>query len=140
MINIGLKSILLISICCLAACKKPAPPPSVQPETLAIIGTDLSFYPEIQGSGIQFSNTKGVQEDMLLTLKKAGFNTIRMRIWNQPETLTSSLESVAKLAAKCKTMGFKVWLTLHYSDTWADPGNQQKPKAWERLPKCAQRS
>ncbi len=133
MINIGLKSILLISICCLAACKKPALPPSVQPETLAIIGTDLSFYPEIAASSLLFFNRQGQQEDMLLTLKKAGFNTIRIRIWNQPETLTSSLESVARLSAKCRTMGFKVWLTLHYSDTWADPGNQQKPKAWERL-------
>ncbi len=122
---------LLIAL--FGGCKKPAPAPSVQTETLEIIGTDFSFYPEIQGSGLSFSNSKGEQEDMLLTLKKAGFNTIRLRIWNQPETPNSSFESVAQLAATCKAMGFKVWLTLHYSDTWADPGNQQKPKAWENL-------
>lgn len=123
----------LFSITLLIGCKKPASTPLVQPETLEIIGTDFSFYPEIQASGLSFSNTKGEQEDMLLSLKKAGFNTIRLRVWNQPETSTSSYETVAKLAAKCKEMGFKVWLTLHYSDTWADPGNQQKPKAWENL-------
>ena len=27
----------------------------------------------------------------------------------------------------------KVWLTVHYSDTWADPGNQTKPVAWQNL-------
>ncbi len=133
MINIGLKSILLISICCLAACKKPAPRPSVQTETIQIIGTDFSFYPEVLSSGLSFSNAQGAEEDMLLTLKKAGFNTIRLRIWNQPETTNSSLETVEKLAAKCKEMGFKIWLTIHFSDTWADPGKQQKPKAWDNL-------
>ena len=24
----------------------------------------------------------------------------------------------------------KVWITVHYSDTWADPGTQTKPAAW----------
>ena len=27
--------------------------------------------------------------------------------------------------------GFGVLLNLHYSDFWADPGKQFKPKAWE---------
>jgi arabinogalactan endo-1,4-beta-galactosidase len=24
----------------------------------------------------------------------------------------------------------KLWLSVHYSDTWADPGHQVKPAAW----------
>jgi len=27
----------------------------------------------------------------------------------------------------------KVWLTVHYSDTWADPGSQTKPEAWKNI-------
>ncbi len=25
------------------------------------------------------------------------------------------------------------WLDFHYSDTWADPGHQYKPVAWNNL-------
>ncbi len=28
-------------------------------------------------------------------------------------------------------MGFKIWLTVHYSDTWADPGSQITPIDWQ---------
>lgn len=125
--------IFVIIIGTFAACKKPASAPLGQPETLSIIGSDLSFYPEVLASGLKFYNTNGAEEDMLLTLKKAGFNTIRLRVWNQPSTSTSSLETVKALAEKCHNMGLKVWITIHFSDTWADPGNQQKPKAWEMV-------
>jgi arabinogalactan endo-1,4-beta-galactosidase len=27
----------------------------------------------------------------------------------------------------------KVWLSVHFSDTWADPGNQAKPAAWNGI-------
>jgi arabinogalactan endo-1,4-beta-galactosidase len=37
------------------------------------------------------------------------------------------------MAARAKAMGFKVLLDFHYSDWWADPGKQNKPKAWEGL-------
>jgi arabinogalactan endo-1,4-beta-galactosidase len=30
-------------------------------------------------------------------------------------------------------MGLRFWLDFHYSDTWADPGHQEKPKAWQGL-------
>jgi arabinogalactan endo-1,4-beta-galactosidase len=32
-----------------------------------------------------------------------------------------------------KQAGMKVWLTVHYSDTWADPGQQTTPAAWQNL-------
>ena len=33
----------------------------------------------------------------------------------------SNLSEVKQLATKVRTHGMKVWLTVHYSDTWADP-------------------
>ena len=30
-------------------------------------------------------------------------------------------------------MGFKIYLSLHYSDTWADPGSQITPLEWQNV-------
>jgi arabinogalactan endo-1,4-beta-galactosidase len=30
-------------------------------------------------------------------------------------------------------LGFKIWIDLHYSDTWADPGHQEPPKQWQGI-------
>ena len=69
----------------------------------------------------------------LLTLKNAGVNYIRIRLWNNPSNGHSNLSEVKQLATKVRTHGMKVWLTVHYSDTWADPGNQTKPVAWKKF-------
>lgn len=98
-----------------------------------IKGVDASFIPEIRETNLVFYNTNNVKEDMLLTLKNAGVNTIRLRIWNNPTNTHSSLNEVKTFAAEVKKLGMKVWLTLHYSDTWADPGAQTKPANWSNL-------
>ncbi len=98
-----------------------------------IKGVDASFIPEIRETNLVFYNTNNVKEDMLLTLKNAGVNTIRLRIWNNPTNTHSSLNEVKTFAAEVKKLGMKVWLTVHYSDTWADPGAQTKPANWSNL-------
>jgi arabinogalactan endo-1,4-beta-galactosidase len=37
------------------------------------------------------------------------------------------------LALRAKKLGFRVMINFHYSDTWADPGKQIKPAAWQDL-------
>jgi len=96
-----------------------------------IIACDMSFLPQIRQNNIQTKNQYGQSEDMLVTLQKAGVNTIRLRIWNNPSDGHSGLSEVKTLAGEIHQRGMKVWLTVHYSDSWADPGNQQKPLAWE---------
>lgn len=98
-----------------------------------IKGVDASFIPEIRISNIITKNANGQAEDMLVTLKNAGVNTIRLRIWNNPANSHSGFEEVKNLSAEIKKLGLKVWLTIHYSDTWADPGAQTKPSAWNGL-------
>jgi len=39
-------------------------------------------------------------------------------------------DRAATLAKRAKDAGMSVMLTLHYSDSWADPGKQTKPAAW----------
>ncbi|AXG75259.1 arabinogalactan endo-1,4-beta-galactosidase [Flavobacterium arcticum] len=104
------------------------------PETSFFIkGVDASSIPQVRQSGIEMLNTAGHSEDMLTTLKNAGVNTIRIRLWKNPEDNHSSFQEVKAFASEVKSMGMKVWLTVHYSDTWADPGSQTKPVVWQDL-------
>jgi arabinogalactan endo-1,4-beta-galactosidase len=97
-----------------------------------IRAADLSFLPEIESEGTAYKHN-GVAENALTTLKNAGCNTIRIRLWKDPQNSHSGLTEVKALALRVKQAGMKVWLTVHYSDTWADPGNQTKPVAWQSL-------
>ena len=93
---------------------------------------DMSYLPLIESEGTIYKRNNQ-PEDALLTLKKAGCNTIRIRLWNNPTDGHCGLAEVKALALRAKLMGMKVWLSVHYSDTWADPGAQVKPAAWTNL-------
>ena len=97
-----------------------------------IRAAEMSYLPLIESEGTIFKKN-GVAENALTTLKNAGCNTIRIRIWKNPTTTSSSLAEVKALALRVKQAGMKVWLTVHYSDTWADPGSQTPPSDWTNL-------
>jgi arabinogalactan endo-1,4-beta-galactosidase len=109
-------------------------PPIIVPPTQFLSAADLSFLPMLNGKGTQFYNNKGETVQMLAFLKSKGLNTVRIRIWNHPEDIHSSFEEVKTFSNQVKAQGLKVWLTVHYSDTWADPGNQTPPKKWQNIP------
>ncbi len=98
-----------------------------------IISVDLSSLPQIEETSTVFYNLQDQPEDVLTTLRNSGINTIRLRIWNNPINNYSSFEEVKAFAHKIKLMGLKVWITIHYSDTWADPGHQVPPLRWQGL-------
>ncbi len=132
--RITILSLLIVSI---LACKKPADEIIVQPPVPVpvydfIRGLDLSFSPEIAGYNIAYKDN-GATKDILQIAKAKGINTIRLRIWNNPSTAHSSLEEIAAYAKQIKAAGLKFWLDFHYSDTWADPGSQTKPAAWNGI-------
>lgn len=115
-------------------CEESSDPPK-EPESTSIDvrAADVSFLPEIRNAGTQFKNAAGETKDVLVILKEAGCNTIRLRLWHTPEDDHSTLEEVEALATEAKNLGFDIWLSLHYSDTWADPGVQTKPEIWKDL-------
>lgn len=96
-------------------------------------GADLSFLPTTEGEGTLYYADNGAPADVILLLKSRGCNTIRMRIWHTPVDAHSSLSEVKALADRVKAAGLKVYLSIHYSDTWADPGHQSKPAPWQGL-------
>lgn len=102
-----------------------------EPVPFFYAGTDISYYPKIAQNNLIFKNRAGVASDFLQILKENGVNTIRLRLWHTPTDEHASFEEVASFSDQLKTLGFKIWLTVHFSDTWADPNDQHIPNAWK---------
>ena len=96
------------------------------------VGADLSFMKMAEDGGFNFKED-GQAKPCLEILKDHGYNWIRLRLFHTPTRLPNDLEYTIALAKEAKEMGFKFLLDYHYSDTWADPGKQFLPKAWEEL-------
>jgi len=120
---------ILVLFLGIAACRKPAKPP----QNDFIRGADLSKLPKMEEDGTTYYNSKGIAENALEIFKSAGMNVVRLRLWVHPANAHSSLQEVAAFSKRIHTARLKVWLDLHYSDTWADPGHQTKPAAWANL-------
>jgi arabinogalactan endo-1,4-beta-galactosidase len=114
----------------LLACTKPEPEPIILGEDTFIRGADLSDLPKIESLDNVFFNRDGQAGDMLSILKDNGVNTIRVKLWYSSPDGHAGFQEVKAFSERIKAKGLKVWLTVHYSDTWADPGNQAKPGSW----------
>ena len=98
-----------------------------------ISAVDLSSFPEISNASPIFHDLDGNQKDLLMILKENGVNTIRLRLWVNPNNGHSGFDEVKQFSQNVKGLGFKTWISLHYSDSWADPGNQETPAQWQGL-------
>jgi len=98
-----------------------------------ISAVDISYYPTISENGILFYNGQGDQINFLNSLFEKGVNTIRLRLWVDPVDDSSSFNEVKEFSTLLKSLGFKIWITPHFSDTWAHPGQQQIPDEWSSL-------
>jgi len=96
-----------------------------------VSAVDISSYPEMSNTNLIFFDTNGNQSDFLTILKENGINTIRLRLWVNPSNSHSGFNEVKQFSHTLKTKGFRIWLTVHYSDTWADPSQQQVPLTWQ---------
>jgi arabinogalactan endo-1,4-beta-galactosidase len=96
------------------------------------IGADLSFMKQAEESGFAFKEN-GEPVSCLEIFREHGYNWIRLRLFHTPSRLPNNLEYTIALAQEARQKGFKFLLDYHYSDTWADPGKQYIPAAWEGL-------
>lgn len=131
----GFLSLFLFFISC-STSNETGETPAVEPPVAVdsfIRAADLSFLPEIETSGAVLYNSNNQAEDMITTLKNAGCNTVRIRLWKNPANGRSGMAEVKALSQRVKQAGLKVWLTVHYSDTWADPAVQTTPAEWKNL-------
>ena len=101
-------------------------------------GADISGLPELEDRGAVIRTAEGQEIDAFELCQLNGVNSIRLRIWNEPENVPESkgycsLEHTVAMAKRIKAKGMHFLLDFHYSDWWADPGNQTKPHAWTNL-------
>ena len=100
-------------------------------------GMDLSTLLELERCGAKYYDN-GEEQDLLAIMKSYDVDTIRIRMWNDPWSETgesygageNDLKTSLEIAKRVTAAGFGVLLNFHYSDFWADPGKQIKPKAW----------
>jgi beta-galactosidase len=93
-------------------------------------GADLSWVNELEDCGAEY-RVKGELRDPYELFAEAGLDTVRLRLWNDPDwTEYSTLVDVTRSIKRAKRLGLRVMLDFHYSDTWADPGKQTIPRAW----------
>jgi len=94
-------------------------------------GADLSYVNEMDDCGAVYKNRLGQEKDAYEIFKEEGANIIRLRLWHNPDwTNYSNLDDVKRSIRRAKEQQLRVLLDFHYSDTWADPSQQQIPEAW----------
>lgn len=94
------------------------------------IGADLSFLRQAEARGTVFKDG-GEAKLALQIFRDHGYNWIRLRLFHTPTRLPNDLEYTLASARDAKERGFRFLLNYHYSDTWADPGHQAIPAAWQ---------
>ena len=98
-------------------------------------GADVGWLSQMEATGYKFYDTDGSQKDCLQLLKDKGMNSIRLRVWVNPNDDRASghcsKEETVVMALRAQKMGMRIMIDFHYSDSWADPAKQFKPKAWE---------
>ncbi len=93
-------------------------------------GSDVSWVTQMEASGLKFYNSSGTQQDLFTVLKGLGINAIRLRAWVNPSGGWCNTADVVAKAIRAKNAGMSILIDFHYSDTWADPGDQTVPAAW----------
>jgi len=94
------------------------------------LGGDFSYINEMLDCGAVYRENGAIVDPYELFGKK-GANISRIRLWHSPDwTAYSTYKDVEKAIRKSKAAGMRILLDFHYSDNWADPGDQIIPKAW----------
>lgn len=128
-----LKVIILFSFLFTLACNKEDINQPFTEESKFVSAVDVSLYPELKTSNPKFYDSDSISKDFISILKSKGVNTIRLRLWVNPANGQSGFSEVKQFSETLKASGFRIWLSLHYSDTWADPGQQQPPYNWQNI-------
>ena len=111
----------------------PAEPdnvPGVADRTAFALGADISWTTQMESEGLKFYNAEGTETECTALMKELGMNSIRLRVWVDPEQGWSSKGDVVAKALRARKLGMRIMIDFHYSDIWADPGKQVVPSAW----------
>ena len=103
------------------------------------VGGDLSMLSKYEQQGATYLDKDGKSiTDVLAFVKEQGWNTVRVRLFVDPSNdkdkcVVQDLEYVKSLGKRIKDAGLHFMLDFHYSDTWADPKQQNTPMIFEMV-------
>ena len=101
-------------------------------------GVDVSSIVAIEESGVRFHNEDGSEADIFDILEAHGVNYIRVRVWNEPNDGNwhsygggnNDVRTAGIIGKRAAEHGMKLLVDIQYSDFWADPAKQTRPKYW----------
>ena len=93
-------------------------------------GADVSWVSQEESSGYAFYNSANVKTDPFALLSNLGTNAVRLRVWVNPSGGWCDGADVLYKAKRAAALGMRIMIDFHYSDSWADPGQQTVPAAW----------
>lgn len=97
------------------------------------LGADLSYVNEMEDCGAVYRSGGRVVDPFELFAEE-GARLVRLRLWHSPDwTKYGNLDDVIRSSRRARAAGMQVLLNFHYSDDWADPGDQIVPAAWRAL-------
>lgn len=94
-------------------------------------GADVSWLTELESNGALFYDANGKPQECMALLRDLGMNSIRLRVWVNPDGGWCGKDDVVAKAWRAQKLGMRLMIDFHYSDTWADPGKQYVPAAWK---------
>lgn len=97
------------------------------------LGADISGTTALEAHGGQLYNSAGEPRENTQLMKELGLNAVRLRVWVNPKDGFCRPDDVLLMASRAKALGMEVMIDFHYSDWWADPGQQNIPAAWKEL-------
>ena len=95
-------------------------------------GADVGFLLGQERRGVKFHDRNGQERECLELLKNDyQMSAIRMRVWVNPRGGDCDKNALLTMARRVKALGMDLMVDFHYADSWADPGKQPIPAAWQ---------
>ncbi len=139
--NLFVLGFLLLTMAACSGSDDDPVTPNPPGESEILFGADLSYVNHIEDKGGVYQ-IEGSPADPYEIFQQKGTDIIRLRLWHNPQwtkevygesgtQLYNDLADVERSIRRAKQEGMDVLLDFHYSDIWADPGQQKVPTAWE---------
>ena len=97
-------------------------------------GADISWMTEMEAQGYTWQDNNGNPTALMPLLKDYDLDAVRLRVWVDPDNSPANgwcdIQDVVTKAQLADAEGLDIMICMHYSDHWADPGQQNKPAAW----------
>lgn len=118
---------LLILVILFTSCTKTESNPI---KYVSVRGCDMSLIGDIRHVGVKVYDSQRNEGDMIDIIKKSGCNLVRLRVWHNDADNLFEVENLKSICDELRSKGLSIMLSIHYSDTWADPSHQTKPNLW----------